>query len=95
MSIWPSNSDTHKNLKIVNIAPDADWCSSCGDLLTEIPRGPICLTKNLNRVLNLYVQTGHISKLPNFQQSYFIGPVVITGLETTLLVMALTRLHTQ
>lgn len=75
-----------------------DWGSSCGDVLVkEILRGSFIFTqkkkkkKCLNRVLTLYSQTGHISKLTNFN---FIGPVVITGLETALLVMALTPLHT-
>lgn len=76
-----------------------DWGSSCGDVLVkEILRGSFIFTqkkkkkkKRLNRVLTLYSQTGHISKLTNFN---FIGPVVITGLETALLVMALTPLHT-
>lgn len=76
-----------------------DWGSSCGDVLVkEILRGSFIFTqkkkkkkKCLNCVLTLYSQTGHISKLTNFN---FIGPVVITGLETALLVMALTPLHT-
>lgn len=33
-------------------------------------------------------------RLSNFSQNDFVGPVVITGLETMLLVMALTPFHT-
>lgn len=76
-----------------------DWGSSCGDVLVkEILRGSFIFTQKKKKkkkyafcVLTLYSQTGHISKLTNFN---FIGPVVITGLETALLVMALTPLHT-